>query len=400
MKKAEKAPTMSRTHPDYAPAYKTNEKTRQEAISTNRSRRMSSSGKPQVLVPEKMLPPQIRVAYEKDGTYAGTLRHDEKLPDGLVEKLEVRKSEANMKKALSLDPKAPKEGEAKKKVAPVIGPSPILAAAAKAKGATKGPLAPTPKMKPVMPKKPVGMTRSLVDYKDALKKAIMEKVMKTLKKADCPAPPVEIPAPVEKADEVETEEEKKKREEEEAKKSLFSEADLMGETKEIKKSTIDEDASKLYKKSCDEPVSKSDLAAGAQIDAMFKGWFIRQPEEMETTKRGSKIVGHSASGKPRLLSSFVNRTPAVVAQAHKASQSAYGLGGQVRGADAHHDAMKAHLSAAFHSHLSGDSSQAHDHMEMAKEHLDHIGEDKVRGKNKWQERFNDTASYVGWPKKD
>lgn len=184
-----------------------------------------------------------------------------------------------------------------------------------------------------------------------------------------------------------------------AKKSLFTEEDLIGKPEEIKKSTVDADAAKLYKKSCDEPVAKADLVAGSKVDEMFKGWFIRQPEEMDTTKRGSKIVGYAKSGKPRLLSSFVNKAPAMSEQAHKMSQSAYGMGGQYRGADAHHDAMKAHLSAAFHQHLAGNSSDAHDHMNRAKEHQDHIGEDKVHGKNKWAERFSDTASYVGWPKK-
>jgi hypothetical protein len=181
------------------------------------------------------------------------------------------------------------------------------------------------------------------------------------------------------------------------KKSLFSEEDLIGKTEEIKKSNIDQDASRLYKKSPDEPVAKSDAYAGTKVDEMFKGWFIRQPEEMETTKRGKKIVDTSASGKPRLLSSFVNRAPAVSAQAYKASELANGPWGNK---DQHHDAMKVHLSAAFHAHLAGNSDIAHEHMDIAKEHQDAIGDEKIHGKAKWQERFGDTASYVGWPKKD
>ena len=61
----------------------------------------------------------------------------------------------------------------------------------------------------------------------------------------------------------------------------FTEADLLGPEVVIKKSTIDADAAKLYKKDLSEPMSKSDLAVRDRIDTMFKGWFAKQPEDDE-----------------------------------------------------------------------------------------------------------------------
>ncbi len=352
---------------------------------------------------------------------------------------------------ISLTPKKPKVEEDKDKKPdankPAAGPSPILA------NKPKKVIGPNdiPKMKPPSMKTPgdqkaragalamyagfvnTGLKRSDSDLKDLFKKAIMERVMKKGYSTTAIDPQKALSMSsgwtVETASDEKhignnswrkdvvgadlhenentiffklkgggfVEANKPAKKCEDAKKSLFSEEDLIGKPEEIKKSNIDQDASRLYKKSPDEPVAKSDAYAGTKVDEMFKGWFIRQPEEMETTKRGKKIVGTSASGKPRLLSSFVNRAPAVSAQAHKASELANGPWGNT---DRHHDAMKVHLSAAFHAHLAGNSDIAHEHMDIAKEHQDAIGDEKIHGKAKWQERFGDTASYVGWPKKD
>lgn len=197
-------------------------------------------------------------------------------------------------------------------------------------------------------------------------------------------------------------EDEDKKEDDDEESPDITEEDLMPEDKEVKKSNIDELASKLYKKDLSEPVAKSDLIAGKQIDDMFKGWFTEQPENMATTKRGSKIVGYSSSGKPRLLSSFVNNAPKVSERAQQATNQAMNVHKYTKDdrivRDSHFNAMKIHLSAAFHQHLAGNKEAAHTHMEQATKHKDAIGEGKVIGKNKWNERFADTANYVGYDK--
>lgn len=64
-------------------------KARRDAVSLNASLRMR--GLPTVAVPPAPVKPQVRVAYETDGTYAGVLAAGEECPVGCVVKLETAK---------------------------------------------------------------------------------------------------------------------------------------------------------------------------------------------------------------------------------------------------------------------------------------------------------------------
>jgi hypothetical protein len=70
------------TYNEYA-AYMRN---RQEIISTNRSNRLKKL--PLLKVPDKIKPPQVIVAYEPDGTYAGVINSLDELPAGYKYKMQ------------------------------------------------------------------------------------------------------------------------------------------------------------------------------------------------------------------------------------------------------------------------------------------------------------------------